>query len=122
MEVLVATVLTGVLTVLLATILARAAAVLRERSGRIAAEVLQMISEGLSNVLRHTSAKKAFVSVLNQGSTLLLQMGNEANPRLPGVENFTPRSIHERVEALGGQTVVDYRDDGYTVVNVTIPM
>jgi len=93
-----------------------------QMSGRIAAEVLQMISEGLSNVLRHTTAKKAFVSVLNQGSTLLLQIGNEANPRLPGVENFTPRSIHERVEALGGQTVVDHRDDGYTVVNVTIPM
>ena len=74
------------------------------------------------NILEYTSAKKAFVSVLNQDSTLLLQIGNEANPRLPGVENFTPRSIHERVEALGGQTVVDHRDDGYTVVNVTIPM
>ena len=93
-----------------------------QMSGRIAAEVLQMISEGLSNVLRHTSARKAFVSAFDQDSTLLLQMGNEANPRLPGVENFTPRSIHERVEALGGQTVVDHRDDGYTVVNVTIPM
>ncbi|MBI3919575.1 MAG: hypothetical protein HY322_21510 [Betaproteobacteria bacterium] len=91
-------------------------------SGRIAAEVLQMISEGLSNVLRHTTAKKALVSVRNETSHLVLEIGNEANPSLPGAERFTPRSIHDRAEALGGQTVVEYRDDGYTVVSVTIPV
>jgi signal transduction histidine kinase len=90
-------------------------------NGRIAAELLQMISEGLSNVLRHTSAKRAFVSVRGRDSNLLVQIGNEADHRLTGVEKFVPKSIHERAEALGGHALVDRRDDGYTVVSVTIP-
>jgi len=90
-------------------------------SGRIAAEVLQMISEGLSNVLRHTSAKKAFVSVHGRDPNLLVQIGNEADHRLTGAEKFVPKSIHERAQALGGQALVDRRDDGYTVVSVMIP-
>ena len=91
-------------------------------SGRIAAEVLQMISEGLSNVLRHTTAKNAFVSVRDDSSHLVLQIGNEASRSPHGADKFMPRSIHDRAEALGGETVIEYRDDGYTVVSVTIPI
>ena len=91
-------------------------------SGRSAAEVLKMISEGLSNVLRHTTAKKAFVSVRNETSRLVLEIGNEANGSLAGAAKFMPRSIHDRAEALGGETVIETRADGYTVVSVTIPV
>ncbi|MBI4206840.1 MAG: hypothetical protein HY527_17605 [Betaproteobacteria bacterium] len=90
--------------------------------GRIAAEAFQIISEGLSNVLRHSAAKSAFVSILCENSSLLLKIGNETRDGLPGAENFTPRSIHERTKALGGTTFVEQGPDGYTVVHVTIPM
>lgn len=46
-------------------------------SGRVAAEIFQMIVEGLSNILRHTTARRAFVSVACENSTLLLEIGNE---------------------------------------------
>jgi signal transduction histidine kinase len=90
--------------------------------GRIAAEAFQIISEGLSNVMRHTTARNAFVVILCENSSLLLQIGNEAGAGGPGTRNFTPRSIHERTQALGGTMFVERRPDGYTVVHVTIPM
>lgn len=91
-------------------------------SGRLAAEAFQMISEGLSNILRHTSAKRASVIVLCENSELLLKIGNETGAAPGGTDDFTPRSIHERARALGGTTFVERSPDGYTVVHVTIPM
>ncbi|MGQ0523741.1 MAG: sensor histidine kinase [Betaproteobacteria bacterium] len=90
--------------------------------GRIAAEAFQIISEGLSNVLRHGAAKKAFVSILCENANLLLKIGNEERDGTADASAFTPRSIHERSQALGGSTFVERRLDGYTVVHVTIPM
>lgn len=89
--------------------------------GRLAAEAFQMISEGLSNILRHTKAKRAFVSILCENSSLVLKIGNETQSGARAVESFTPRSIHERSKALGGVARVDTLPDGYTVVQVTIP-
>jgi signal transduction histidine kinase len=90
--------------------------------GRIAAEAFQIISEGLSNVLRHSAAKSAFVSILCENANLLLKIGNEMQEGAPTTKDFTPRSIHERTKALGGSTFVEQRRDGYTVVHVTIPI
>lgn len=86
--------------------------------GRLAAEAFQIISEGLSNVLRHTEAKNAFVSVLCDGSELLLKIGNDMGDS----KEFTPRSISERVQTLNGRTYVEHRPDRYTVVVIMIPM
>ena len=88
--------------------------------GRISAEAFQIISEGLSNILRHTSAKAAYVSILCENSNLLLKIANEARGGSSG--DFTPRSIRERAQALGGAAFVERGADGYTVVHVTIPM
>lgn len=88
-------------------------------SGRLAAEAYQMVSEGLSNVLRHTTAKNAFVAILCEDSQVLLQIGNETSN---GAADFTPRSISERAQALNGKTFVENRADRYTVVHVTIPL
>lgn len=90
--------------------------------GRLAAEAFQIISEGLSNVLRHTSAKKAFVSILCENSHLLLQVGNETGNGADAGKEFMPRSIQERAQALGGKTYVEQRSGDPTIVHVTIPM
>jgi signal transduction histidine kinase len=89
--------------------------------GRLAAEAYQIISEGLSNVLRHTNAKNAFVNILCENSHLLLKIGNEVNGE-NGTKSFMPRSINERVQMLGGKAFVEQRVGGQTVVHVTIPM
>ena len=93
-----------------------------ELDGRLAAEAFQIVSEGLSNVLRHTAAKTAFVSLRGEGSALLLHIGNEASAPPSAAQGFTPRSIDERSQALGGSATVEQRADGYTVVQVTLPM
>jgi len=70
-EVLVATVLTGVLTVLLATILARAAAVLRERSGRIAAEhSLRVAGAAVRALLESPQAAGSDLATISPGGFL----------------------------------------------------
>jgi signal transduction histidine kinase len=89
--------------------------------GRLAAEAFQIISEGLSNVLRHTAAKRAFVTILCENSHLLLKVGNEVSGDSV-VKEFMPKSINERASILGGTTFVEQRLNGQTVVHVTIPM
>lgn len=90
--------------------------------GQLAGDAFKIISEGLSNVLRHTSAKKAFVSILCEDSRLLLQVGNEAGNGSGPRKRFIPRSIHERAQSLGGNSFVEQRPDGHTIVHVTLPI
>jgi signal transduction histidine kinase len=91
--------------------------------GRLAAEAFQIISEGLSNILRHSSAKQAFVTILCENSHLLLKIGNDTvlGQGEDAAKEFMPRSISERAQILGGRTFVEQRP-GQTVVHVTIPM
>jgi signal transduction histidine kinase len=91
-------------------------------NGRIAAEVFQMISEGLSNILKHTSAKAASVQILCEHSMLMLKIGNAAGENILAADEFTPRSISERVQALGGTTYVERGEDGYTTVHLMVPI
>gem|GEM_PF-151516 len=91
-------------------------------TGRLASEAFQMIAEGLSNVLRHTAAKNAFIDILCEDTSLLLKIGNDASADQPDFDEFRPRSIYGRVRDLDGSLLVERRPDGYTVVHVTIPM
>ena len=90
--------------------------------GRLAAEAYQIIAEGLSNVLRHTTAKNAFVNILCENSHLLLKIGNDAMADEVSAKSFMPRSINERAHVLGGRTFVEQLSGGQSVVHVTIPM
>jgi len=91
-------------------------------SNRLAAEAFQIVSEGLSNVLRHTSAKRAFVHILCEEHQLLLKIGNEA-PRSAGpAPAFVAWSIQERAGELGGTAFTERSVDDYTVVHVNIPI
>jgi len=90
--------------------------------GRLAGEAFQIISEGLSNVLRHTQAKRAFVAILCEDSHLLLEIGNEVGPGQPPIPEFRPKSISERAEALHGKTFVDRDSGSQTVVHVSLPI
>jgi len=90
--------------------------------GQLATEAFQMVSEGISNVLRHTAAKSAFVVLREEPSTLLIQIGNAAPEPSDAAPTFMPRSIHERSLALGGTTAVGRRADGYTLVEVRLPL
>ncbi|MDX1375865.1 MAG: histidine kinase, partial [Burkholderiales bacterium] len=87
--------------------------------GRVAAEAYQIIAEGLSNIVRHTEAKRAAVSITCEDARLRLEI---ANPAAAGQKGFAPRSISGRAQALGGAAIVEPNAGGYTVVRVSIPI
>jgi signal transduction histidine kinase len=87
---------------------------------RLAAETFQMITEGLSNIRRHTDAKKAAIGLECRGDRLILGI-ESTNPQPPGGADFTPRSISERSRALGGRTRVEQQGDR-TLLIVEVPL
>jgi signal transduction histidine kinase len=100
---------------------------------RLAAEIFQMVSEGLSNVRRHAVCNAASVELIGQKGGLILQIKNPrpslgtdrgGTPNYNADEKnlFTPRSISERAILLGGKTRVLVDDKNRTVVQVAIPL
>lgn len=90
-------------------------------NGRFAAEVFQMVAEGLSNVRRHTQALQATIVLARTNNLFVLHIENEGTEGI-SPSPFTPRSITERVVALGGQTRVEWCGDGGARVIITIPL
>jgi signal transduction histidine kinase len=90
-------------------------------SDRLAAEVFQMVAEGLSNIRRHTSSAWATIRLACHNDSLILRLEN-ANPEGTTPVSFLPRSITERATALGGNTHVEWNDQGDTVVIIEIPL
>jgi signal transduction histidine kinase len=88
---------------------------------RLAAEVFQMVTEGLSNVRRHTQAARIDVGLSCRDGHLLLRIENDSAGSTDQTP-FTPRSIAERATMLGGRTSVDRRADGGAVVSVELPL
>jgi signal transduction histidine kinase len=100
---------------------------------RLAAELFQIVAEGLSNVRRHALCNEARVELTCENSRFMLQI---KNPRPGGAGDpdfnrddhhdrqtlFTPRSIAERTAMLGGETKVSIDDNNYTVVTVAVPL
>jgi signal transduction histidine kinase len=87
---------------------------------RLAVEVLQIVREGISNICRHTAARRATVSLRCSGEVLRIEIGNEHGSRPP--PPFRPRSISERAAALGGTAFVREGRFNHTIVCVEIPL
>lgn len=87
---------------------------------RMAAEVLQIVREGLNNICKHTLAHCGAVKLECADGLLKVQIENEAD----GTQSieFLPRSISERASALGGNARVQRGAGGSTSVHVEIPM
>lgn len=100
---------------------------------RLAAELFQIVTEGLSNVRRHALCNEARVELMCNAGKVRLQIKNR-RPENNGALGFngesqhdqrtlfTPRSIAERAALLGGETKVSIDDNNYTVVTVTVPL
>ena len=91
-------------------------------NSRLAYAVLQIFSEGLSNILRHTQTKRAYLTVNSENQNLLLEIANESPDILNYKAEFIPRSINARALSLGGASFVKNDSRGYTVVHISIPM
>ena len=89
-------------------------------SDRLAAEVLQIMREGLSNICKHTIAQRGFVKLWCSDGWLKIEIENEVIGPQP--VDFMPRSITERAEALGGKAQVKREPSGSTTVHIEIPV
>jgi signal transduction histidine kinase len=88
-------------------------------SDRLAAEVFQIVNEGMHNIRKHTRARSGTVELGNAGGQLHIRIANEA-PQGPAAP-FLPGSIAERTAALGGTLQVE-QAAGITAVSIAIPV
>jgi signal transduction histidine kinase len=89
-----------------------------EVSDRLAAEILQLINEGLSNVRKHTTTSRCRILLASHEKMLKLRIENPWGKDAP--PPFQPRSLVTRTRALGGHVAVE-TEDGHSVVHITIP-
>ncbi|WP_407279613.1 histidine kinase [Aromatoleum evansii] len=87
---------------------------------RLAADLVGLISEGLSNIRRHTASRWARLSLRGDDDTLRLALTNERPPW--GGTDFVPKSIRNRARELGGDARVDQGTAPETTVHVQIPL
>ena len=87
----------------------------------LAAEAFHIVSEGLSNIRRHTTASTAHIRLACDMDRLLVEIVNPCDGAVP-VKAFTPNSICERARNLGGICKVENRPGLGTVVAVEIPL
>lgn len=87
---------------------------------RMKAEVLQIVREGLSNICRHTDAQQGQVQLRCSKGWLHLHINNSAG-ETPAAA-FSPRSIRERVLALGGTLQVVSGPERATSVQIALPI
>jgi len=88
-------------------------------SDRLAAEVLQIVSEAFSNIRKHTRARQCTVTLSCRNGMFRLTIDNPFDGS--ALETSIPRSISRRVTALGGQMDMQYDRDGHTILDVKIP-
>jgi signal transduction histidine kinase len=89
---------------------------------RLAAELIQIVHEGLSNVRKHTEATTSRISLENCDKNIILAIENDnTSSNGESVVPFVPRSITERAETLGGRARVEHRENGTSVI-VEIPL
>lgn len=88
-------------------------------SDRLAAEVFQIVNEGMSNIRKHTRARVGAVTLSTVNRCLQIDIDNENPDGAP--DGFLPGSIAERAAALGGGVDITHPDGG-TRVRVSIPL
>jgi signal transduction histidine kinase len=90
---------------------------------RLAAELIRIVHEGLSNVRKHSSAAAGKITLERADNSLRVSIEND-DPRADESARapFIPRSISERAEELGGHVAVERTADARTLVRVEIPL
>ncbi|MGZ3181791.1 MAG: sensor histidine kinase [Telluria sp.] len=90
-----------------------------ELGDRLAAEVIQIVREGLNNIARHTAARAGKVSLRRLPRAIQIEIDNAGTG--DAAPHFVPKSISTRAAVLGGRTYVRCAAAG-TAVFVEIPL
>jgi len=88
--------------------------------------LFRVAQESFTNILRHSEATEAALDISVQGDDFVLSISDNGRG-LPLAADATVRGhgiagMKHRVNALGGQCVIERRESGGTQVRVTIPL
>lgn len=89
---------------------------------RLAAEVVHMIGESLSNIGRHTASRQVTINLSSSDDRFVTQIINHGVDTDAPWQRFTPVSLTRRAQHLGGSVEVAPQANGGTAVCVTIPL
>jgi signal transduction histidine kinase len=89
---------------------------------RLAAELIQMVHEGLINAWKHTEATSCVVRLDSVNNNLVLCIENNNAPQDAEPALFYPRSLTERAASLGGRVSIEHTGTNQTVIRVRIPL
>lgn len=83
----------------------------------------RIVQESLTNVLRHSSAKHAFVRILRIKDQLVVEVLDDGNAvSEPGGSGHGLRGMVERAAALGGSCIAGPAGEGGWCVRATLPL
>lgn len=83
-------------------------------------ELRQLVREGVANAARHGQCRQVTVSIAGDGSALRLQISDDGAGFPQDRGPFLPRSISERVEALGGRLEISDNLPG-ALLDIALP-
>ncbi len=84
--------------------------------------VYRIVQESLTNVVRHSGATNASVSVRACGSTLCVEVHDDGHRRSFAAPGFGLRGMAERVDSVGGELWHGADDDGGWTVRAWLPL
>ncbi|KPL68250.1 hypothetical protein SZ64_09030 [Erythrobacter sp. SG61-1L] len=87
----------------------------------LAFEIQQLVREGVANAIRHGAARHVLVRITRQGSSIALAVADDGKGFPAGDETRMPRSLAERVDALGG-TIRIASMKGDTRIEIELPV
>ena len=87
----------------------------------VAAHVMAVLAEALTNTARHAEATHAWVLVA-AGDRLVLTVGDDGRGVPPDITPSGLRNLQERAESLGGTCAVETPAPGGTVVTWSVPL
>jgi signal transduction histidine kinase len=87
----------------------------------VAAEIFSMVTEGVSNVRRHTNAMQVDIELAKKSDRLVLRIQNPVDDGARPA-GFVPRSISQRAASLRGAVRIEATSQGDTAVIVEIPL
>lgn len=92
-------------------------------NARLAAEVIRFVHEGLSNVRKHTGAAHVTLRLGCSERECIIRIENDGASTGPDAQReFTPKSLTERAQELGGRVRVERAGEDRTAVTVEIPL
>ena len=92
-------------------------------SRALAGAVFHMVNEALNNVRKHTPARSVQIGLAQRDGWLRLSVqDNAGSVRGHPAPDFSPRSLIERTQALGGSLAVVHPDGLNTEIVISVPL